>query len=117
MNQAPPEITQAPPIAIPRQTPDTKDLMRFELEKKSAGVALLLCWLFGVFGVHRFYLRRSHGLTMLLITLLSIPLCFVLIGFAGLIVTWIWMVVDLFQVSVWTKEHNTAVLARIQAGR
>ena len=91
--------------------------MRFENEKKSAGVALFLCWVCGIFGGHRFYLGRPHGVTMLIITLISIPLCFVIIGIFGLIATWIWMFVDLFQVSRWTRERNTALLAKIQTGQ
>ena len=62
---------------------------------------------------HRFYLGRSHAVTMLVITLISLPLCFLLIGFAGLAAVGIWSFVDLFSVSRWAKEHNAAVLARI----
>lgn len=91
--------------------------MRFENEKKSAGVALFLCWVCGMFGGHRFYLGRPHATTMLVITLVSFPLCFVFIGFAGLLATWIWMIADLFQVSRWTREHNTTLLGKIQSGQ
>jgi TM2 domain-containing membrane protein YozV len=87
--------------------------MRFEAEKKSAGLAFVLCWLLGIWGAHRFYLNRPHAIVMLIITIISIPLCFFLIGFVGLATTWIWMFVDLFLVSRWVKEHNTLVLARI----
>ena len=91
--------------------------MRFENEKRSAGVALFLCWILGGFGAHRFYMGRPHGVTMLIITLLSIPLCFVIIGFFSLFAVWIWVIVDLFSVSRWAREYNTALLAKIQSGQ
>lgn len=100
-----------------RQSSGTKDLMRFEVEKKSVGVALFLCWVLGGFGAHRFYLGRPHAATMLIITLLSIPLCFVIIGFFSLAAVWIWMIVDLFSVSNWVKEYNTVLLGKIESGQ
>jgi TM2 domain-containing membrane protein YozV len=111
MNQAP-QI----PNTVTEVAPSSKDLMRFESEKKSAGVALFLCWLTGTFGGHRFYLGRPHAVTMLIITVVSLPLCFVIIGFFGLFAIWVWTIADLFQVSRWVREHNTALLAKIQAG-
>jgi TM2 domain-containing membrane protein YozV len=100
-----------------QNAPSTKDLLRFEAEKKSAGLAFVLCWLLGVWGAHRFYLGRPHAVTMLIITLVSIPLCFILIGFVSLTAVWVWMIVDLFSVSGWVKEHNTALLGRIVSGQ
>lgn len=112
MNNLPPPI----PPAVAQQTPSSMQLMRFENEKKSAGTALFLCWLTGLFGGHRFYLGRPHAVTMMLITIVSLPLCFFCVGFAGLIAMVIWKICDLFQVSRWTKEYNAALFARIQSG-
>ena len=106
-----------PSIISAQPSLDARAMMRFETEKKSAGVALFLCWLLGIFGTHRFYLGRSHAVTMLVISLVSLPLCFVLIGFAGLFATAIWKIVDLFSVSKWTRENNAAVLAKISSGQ
>ena len=108
---------QIPPAGTPSSVPSFNDLMRFERGSKSAGVGLFLCWIVGIFGAHRFYLGRPHGVTMLVITLVSLPLCLVVIGFAGLLATWIWMIVDLFLVSGWVREHNTALWQRIQCGQ
>jgi len=96
---------------------DARAMMRFETEKKSDGVALFLCWVLGLFGAHRFYLGRSHAVTMLVISLVSLPLCFLLIGFAGLAAVGIWSFVDLLSVSRWAREHNAVVLARIGSGQ
>ena len=113
MNETPPQVL---PISV-QSGPSSKDLMRFENEKKSAGVALFLCWVLGIFGAHRFYMGRPHGATMLIIALISIPLCFVIIGFFSLFAVWIWVIVDLFSVSKWAREYNTALLAKIQSGQ
>lgn len=110
------DTPQVPPSSV-QSGPSSKDLMRFENEKKSAGVALFLCWILGGFGAHRFYMGRPHGVIMLIITLISIPLCFVLIGFFSLFAVWIWVIVDLFSVSKWAREYNTALLAKIQSGQ
>jgi TM2 domain-containing membrane protein YozV len=107
---------QPPPVSAQPKS-DTRAMMRFEAEKKSEGVALFLCWVVGIFGGHRFYLGRSHAITMLVITLVSFPLCFVIIGFGGIAATWIWMIVDLFSVTKWTKEYNVGVMAKIHSGQ
>lgn len=107
MNNPPPLLVTAQPSA------DAQVIMRFEAEKKSEGVALFLCWVLGVFGGHRFYLGRPHAVTMLVITIVSIPLCFVLIGCLGLVATWVWMIIDLFSVTKWAKEYNASVMAKI----
>ena len=113
IRRAPAQARPPPPAGLvlcaPQSAPISQDLMRFEIEKKSEGVALLLCWVAGMFGGHRLYLRRPHAVTMLVITLVSNPLCFFCFGFFGILVTWIWMIADLFQVSRWAREYNTAV--------
>lgn len=103
-------------MSNPSSTPTSQDLVRYENEKKSAGVALLLCWLGGLFGAHRFYMNKPHAKTMLFISLISTPLCLFLIGIVGILITWIWTISDLFKVSGWVREHNTALLAKIQNG-
>ena len=99
------------------QPTDPQHLMRFEAGKKSTGLAFVLCWLFGALGAHRFYLGRPHAVTMLIITIVSVPLCFVIIGFFGLLGVWIWVIVDLFSVSRWVKDYNMALLARLASGQ
>lgn len=100
-----------------QSAPSANDLMRFENAKKSAGIALFLCWVLGAFGAHRFYMGRPLGVLMLIVTLVSIPLCFVLIGFVGLMAIAVWGIVDLFSVSRWVREYNTTLLAKIQSGQ
>jgi len=89
------------------------ELARFEMEKKSPGIAFALCWMLGAWGAHRFYAGKPHAVTMVVITLITIPLCFVIVGFVSVFAVWIWMIVDLLSVSKWVKEYNSALLSRI----
>lgn len=118
---SPPLLPQTPPpitaLAAGQPTLELQNSLRFENEKKSGGIAFVLCILLGGWGAHRFYMKRPHAVTMLVITIVSIPLCLVFVGFFGLLAMWIWMIVDLFSVSSWVKEYNTALLARITTGR
>lgn len=53
---------------------------------KSIWVYLLLCWLFGVFGAHRFYAgKKDSGVVMLVLSITGI----------GMVVTGIWVLIDL----------------------
>ena len=94
---------------------DSNKMMRFETDKKSEGVALVLCWMLGVWGAHRFYLNKPHAVTMLAITLNSVPLCLVGIGFVSLAAMIVRSLIDVFSVTKWVKEHNTALRQRIEA--
>src|SRR5438128_4060757 len=116
MSETAPSILQMNPCApssVRQRYAGIHDLLQFEAERKSAGIAFTLCWIFGIFGGHRFYLGRSHAVTMLVITIVSIPLCLIFVGFAGLLATGVWMVVDLFAVAVWVRADNKVVLSRI----
>lgn len=70
--------------------------------KKLRLVALLLCWFLGMLGVHRFYVGKTGtGIAMLLITL----------TFFGMIVTGIWVLVDLIVIASGTfKDKDGGVL-------
>lgn len=94
---------------------EIKDMIWFEAEKKFAGVVLFLCCILGGFVAHRFYMGRPHAVTMVVITLISIPLCLVLVGFVSLLAMTIWVIADLCSVSKWVREHNTTLLAKISS--
>jgi TM2 domain-containing membrane protein YozV len=69
--------------------------------------ALLLCLFLGMFGAHRFYLKRTGtAVTMLVITLVSLPLMFVFVGFATYLGVCVWAFVDLFLVSGIVQQEN-----------
>ncbi|WP_462382522.1 TM2 domain-containing protein [Pseudomonas sp. Marseille-QA0892] len=81
--------------------------------RKSTGVAYLLWFLFGGLGGHRFYLGKTGtAIAILLITLVG---CFT---FFPLIITGIWLLVDLFLIPGIIKDHSEQVRrdARLEVG-
>lgn len=63
--------------------------------KKSRIAALVLCFFFGMLGVHRFYLgKNGSGAIMLILTLIGVALSGIVIGLPLLAITLIWAVVD-----------------------
>ena len=82
--------------------------------RKETGVAYLLWFFLGGFGAHRFYLGKAgSAIAMLLISLISIPLSFVFVGYLGLFAIFIWWIVDAFLIPGWIRTHND--LARRRA--
>jgi TM2 domain-containing membrane protein YozV len=110
-------MNELPPQPSPASFSQTQ-MIRFEAEKKSVGLAFALCWLLGNFGAHRFYLNKPHAVTKLVIMLVSIPAIFLFcLGYVGIFAMTIWTIVDLFHISGWVKEYNTALLTKIQSGQ
>ncbi len=71
--------------------------MRHDRGGKSLVVAYLLWFFLGTFGAHRYYLGRDgSGLTMLLLTLVSLVFGFVPWATFGLVVVAIWSSIDAF---------------------
>lgn len=65
--------------------------METKISKKERGVALLLCLLFGLIGVHRFYTgKHTSGIIMLLFTV---------VGFT-IIISAIWVLIDFIKILV-----------------
>ncbi len=96
------------------QMSDVGKLMMFESNKKSVGAAFLLCFFLGMWGAHRFYLgQQGSAVAMLVITIVSFLLMFVLIGFLTIWITIIWQFVDLFLVSGLTQQYNNQLAARM----
>lgn len=83
---------------------DTRELLLLESEVKNQGknmvVAYVLWYFLGIFGGHRFYMGRTGSAVAQLILSITV---------IGMLVTWIWWVVDAFLVHTWVKEHNTMV--------
>lgn len=109
----PAAIVARPPQALASIQAPASDLDRmvaFESRKKSMAMAYLLWWISGSFGGHRFYLGRTGSATaMLCITLTSLVLMFVLIGFFTIFISAVWALVDAFQIPGWVREHNAEV--------
>src|SRR5690606_10755064 len=93
---------------------DTRALMAFESDKKSAGLAFVLWLLLGGVGGHRFYLGRTgSAVAQLLLFLIGWLTVWVVVGFLLLIPLGIWLLVDLFLISGMVQQHNDALMARL----
>ncbi len=86
---------------------EAQKIMAYDAQKKSVLVAYLLWWFLGSLGAHRFYLGKTgSAVTMLVITLVSIPATLILIGFVGLAAIGVWWIVDAFLIPGIVKIHN-----------
>tara|TARA_Y100001001_G_C7839467_1_gene250082 strand:+ start:149 stop:448 length:300 start_codon:yes stop_codon:yes gene_type:complete len=79
--------------------------MMYDANRKSTGVAYLLCIFLGGFGAHRFYLGRTGtGAVQLVLWLL---------GWATLFIAWIplgiWIIVDLFLIPGMARNENMSL--------
>ncbi len=85
----------------------------FNLVRLNAAPAYLLCIFLGVFGAHRFYMRRTgSAVAMLLIYLLSWPFMFLIIGFFTVWVPVVWAFVDLFLIAGILQAENLVTRAQ-----
>ncbi|MGD1277057.1 MAG: GYF domain-containing protein [Tepidisphaeraceae bacterium] len=102
------------PVVVVRPTTDALAMMTFEANKKSMGVAYLLWFFLGGFGAHRFYLGRNGSATaMLVITLSSFVLMFVVIGLFTIWITGIWALVDAFLIPDMCRQFNNRLLSQM----
>ena len=79
--------------------------MMYDANRKSTGVAYLLCIFLGGFGAHRFYLGRT-GTS-------AVQLVLWLLGWATLFIAWIplgiWIIVDLFLIPGMARNENMSL--------
>ncbi|WP_225743777.1 TM2 domain-containing protein [Marinilactibacillus sp. Marseille-P9653] len=75
--------------------------------KKSTGMAYLLWFFLGVFGIHRFYLnRKGSAIALLALFVTGWITSVILIGFLFLFIGGIWLFVDLFLVAGMVRVEN-----------
>src|SRR5262245_21980029 len=85
---------------------DTRALMLYEANKKTALVAYLLWFFLGLFGAHNFYLGRTGvAVTQLILSLILI----------GMIITIFWVLVDAFLIPGWIRRENNLLAAQLGA--
>lgn len=97
---------------------DAALMMQYDANKKTVGIAYLLWFFLGIFGAHRFYLGESGtGAAMLIITLVSFPLMFVVVGLFTIWISGIWAFVDLFLIPGIVRKHNSDLATRLNVPR
>jgi len=85
---------------------DTRVLMLYEANKKTAVVAYLLWFFLGWFGAHNFYLGRTGvAITQLILSITII----------GLLITIFWVLVDAFLIPGWVRNQNNLLAAQLGA--
>jgi TM2 domain-containing membrane protein YozV len=85
---------------------DTRVLMLYEANKKTALVAYLLWFFLGLFGAHNFYLGRTGVAVAQLIISLTL---------VGMAITLIWVIVDAFLIPGWVRRQNNLLAAQLGA--
>ena len=79
-----------------------RQMMHYDANKKSAGVAFALWFFLGIVGGHRFYMGRiGSGIVMILLD----------ITIVGIIITVIWSLVDAFCIPGWVRDYNNRLIA------
>jgi len=85
---------------------DTRALMLFEANKKTALVANILWFFLGLFGTHNFYLGRiGVAVAQLILSLILV----------GLVITFVWVIVDAFLIPGWVRRQNNLLAAQLGA--
>jgi TM2 domain-containing membrane protein YozV len=89
--------------------------MRYDANKKSALIAYVLWFFLGYLGAHRFYLGHTGtGVAILLLTIASAVLAFVVIGLFLIIIPAIWVLVDAFLIPGMVTRANNELITRLQ---
>jgi TM2 domain-containing membrane protein YozV len=85
---------------------DTRALMLFEANKKTAVVAYLLWFFLGLLGGHNFYLKRTGvAVTQLILSLTMV----------GLVITIVWVLVDAFLIPGWVRNQINLLATQLGA--
>ena len=104
-------------VAAAGPSNDAAMMMRYDANKKSLVVAYILLFVVGSLGAHRFYLGRTgSAVAMLVITLVSWLLLFVLVGALGLIAVGIWVIVDACRLPGMVQAWNNRLIGQLRDG-
>ena len=104
-------VMRRPQIGDTDAQDKTTQLMLFESQKKSVGVAYLLFIFLGGLGAHRFYLGYT-GSGVLYLVLFVLGFLTMGIAFIG---TVIWGLIDLFLIPSLTRKKNMALIANLRS--
>ena len=87
-------------------SPDTRAMMLFEANKKTALVAYLLWFFVGLFGAHNFYVQRTGvAITQLILSLTIV----------GMLITVFWVLVNAFLIPGWIRNQNNLLAKQLGA--
>jgi TM2 domain-containing membrane protein YozV len=90
------------------------NMMMYDAQKKSVGVAFAFWFFLGTLGAHRFYTGRTGtAIVQLLLTLVGIATAWLGIGAFLLIGVGIWVLVDAFMLPGVIRRYNVALASRL----
>ena len=92
---------------------DLEKRLLYEAAHKSAFIAYALWFFLGPLGAHRFYLKASYAVAMLVISILSFLLSVVGIGIIGFLVLGVWWLIDAFLIPGMLERANIALVRQI----
>ncbi|MEX3686430.1 TM2 domain-containing protein [Paraburkholderia sp. BR14263] len=92
----------------------SRNMMLYDAQKKSVGVAFLFWFFLGYLGAHRFYTGRAlTAIAQIALTLVGAATTWAGIGFFLLIVVGIWVLVDAFMLPGIVRRYNVALAGQI----
>lgn len=123
LNSIPAPVNPPPPLpqfpsagATTSIGSDARAILHYQAHSKSTALAYALWFFLGTVGAHRFYAGRTgSAVVMLVIFLISLPLCFILVGFVGVFAVLIWALVDAFLIAGWIREHNSRLAQQLSS--
>ena len=100
-------------LKLAKQLP-REDRVTFQAEfrerKRTSGLGILFALLLGSFGVHQFYIgNNKRGIWYLVVTAISIPLTFVVVGILGCIVITILCIRDALDMERLIAQANISI--------
>lgn len=89
-------------------------MMMYDAQKKSLGVAYLLWFFLGSLGAHRFYAGKTgSAILQLMVWLVGWGTLIVGVGFVVLAIAGIWLLIDAFLLPGIIRTHNILLAGRI----
>ncbi|MGV7240347.1 TM2 domain-containing protein [Caballeronia sp. M23-90] len=91
-----------------------RDMMMYDAQKKSVGVAYLLWFFVGYLGGHRFYAGRTGtAIVQLLLTIFGACTAMFGIGLFVLGIVGLWILIDAFLIPGIVSSHNVSLAGRL----
>ena len=92
----------------------SRQMMMYDAQKKSVGVAFILWFFLGYLGAHRFYAGKTFtAISQFVLTLLGGVLAMVGVGFVFLGIVGIWLIVDIFLLPGIIRSYNVSLVGKL----
>jgi TM2 domain-containing membrane protein YozV len=83
---------------------NARQMMQYDNNKKSVGIAFALWFFLSLFGGHRFYMGRTGTAIVMVILTCTV---------VGIVISGIWALIDAFSIPRWVRENNDRLIAMI----